>query len=683
VYAEGLNASLLATLERPDLRIVAQGLRVRFDLASNQVFHVERDGEIVLGPACLGGGRTCAFHLRHAIEIAWLSAAPEFEPCLAGLAAARVAALFWRLDAPGEVAPAPWIDAMADAAPPAHERLTAIWRCLAPLQTGASGEPDEITGAALARAWPSLGPVEQLLAAGGDARLAIDAGSRLNHYGCSHRPRPWAITYASSTASSLSERGFAGAEASRRRMACAALAGAGEQAALAEARRVQDAIAGHYGLPPDAGVVLAASGTDCELLALALASMADDRPVCNIVTAPDETGSGVPLASIGRHFAADTARATIVAKGALIAGMRDDIVRADLAVRHPDGTLIPPAEVDAACERLVGEAVAAGRRVLLHYLDLSKTGLLAPSIECVARLGRRHRGSIDVVVDGCQARLTAARVRSYVEVGWIVMVTGSKFFTGPPFCGALLLPAPMMRRLDARPLPAGLADYTGRADWPARAAGASAMPQTANLGMVLRWQAAIAEMQAFARVPASRKREILDLFTHALTEAIDAHPDLVRVQAPPLRRPALGDAQPGWDEIQTIIPFVILGADKRPLDLAEARRVYRWLNADVSGALPNYLPASDRFLAGLRCHIGQPAPVADGSGGLAGALRLSAGARLVSGEPSHEGIDDRARLAREIADAKACLDKLALLLRHHAALAAIDPPPSFGAPADP
>jgi hypothetical protein len=287
------------------------------------------------------------------------------------------------------------------------------------------------------------------------------------------------------------------------------------------------------------------------------------------------------------------------------------------------------------------------------------------------------------VVDACQARLTAARVRSFVEVGWTVLVTGSKFFTGPPFCGALLLPAATVTRLAGRPLPAGLADYSGRLDWPEAVQAAQDLPEGVNAGMLLRWQAAIAEMDAFSRVPATRAREILEQFTGAVREAIDENPDLVRVGAPPLRRPALGDADAGWDEIATIIAFLVLDASRKPLGLEEARRFYGWLNADVTAALPSYLPASERFLAGLRCHIGQPAPVADGEGGIAGALRISAGARLVSGEPSHEGIDDAARVAREIADARACLDKLSLLIRHRVLLDLHDPQPSFGAPPEP
>ena len=64
-------------------------------------------------------------------------------------------------------------------------------------------------------------------------------------------------------------------------------------------------------------------------------------------------------------------------------------------------------------------------------------------------------------------------------------------------------------------------------------------------------------------------------------------------------------------------------------------------------------------------------------GVMAGALRISVGARLLSGEPSHEGLAAPVRMAREIADVRRILDKIDLLLRHWPALAAMDPEPCF------
>src|SRR5260221_12500275 len=70
------------------------------------------------------------------------------------------------------------------------------------------------------RADPGAGPLEgpravdpaaQLLTAGGDSRLLVDPATGLNAYGCSPTPRPWAITFASTTATSISDGAFAAA----------------------------------------------------------------------------------------------------------------------------------------------------------------------------------------------------------------------------------------------------------------------------------------------------------------------------------------------------------------------------------------------------------------------------------------------------------------------------------------
>lgn len=719
VFAENLNTRLLAALDRPDLRVVADRQQIVFDATLDGAFRADPEGQVVLGAACLGEERVCAFHIRHALELSMLLdaatrvAADKGEavavdlPILAGLCAARVAARFWLLDASptgNEAPPDPvsWLGPMAGLLMPDVDTLSVVWARIRHLQgstyrllraerTGQddSTVPDGVVQA-LAACWDRLGPAETLMATGGDARLMVDPRTGLNHYGCSHRPRPWAITFASSTASSLSERGFAGAEAARKRLAVAALAGRLPEALTGEAERVREAVGRHYELAGSSGIVLTASGTDSEMAALAVCCLPDasgasmQRPVSNVLLAPEETGAGVPLASAGRHFASDTARGRPVDKGEWVAGFPTDTRVLSIPIRDGAGRLLPPADVDAACIRLVDTEAETGRTVLLHRLDLSKTGLLAPSMGCLETLQARLGGKLEVVIDACQARLDHRRVQDYIVRGWMVMITGSKFFTGPPFCGALLLPARLATRLHGPDrLPEGLADYGGAADWPP-GASAPVADGAVNLGMVLRWQAALAEMAAFALVPERLASERTSAFIAGVEDAIAASPHVAAVEVPAPLRPAPAPADlTCWDQLQTIRSFLVLACDvdgvRRPLDMARTRLVYRWLNADVSRALPDAAADADRMLARLLCHIGQPAPVADDRlvGAMAGALRISVGARLLSGEPSHEGLAAPVRMAREIADVRRVLDKIDLLLRHWPALAAIDPEPRF------
>jgi hypothetical protein len=671
-------------LHLPELRLILGGLDIRLDEALSEPFVLDDAGRVVLGaPVFVASGETL-FHLRHAMELGWLAGVAE--SALAGLAAARCAALAVALETTAGVGaslPA-WVAPMTSQAAPDISIIRLIWTRLARHQPGLADA--EVTPAAYDRlvdAWPLVGPTEWLMEQGGDARLGIDPITGLNGYGCSHRPRPWAVTFASSTASSSSERGWLGAEAARRRMIAASFAGSARSGVTQEAACVRDALAAHFALPPQTAVVLAASGTDSELIALALAATGADRPIANILLAPEETGSGVPLAARGRHFAIDTARGASVPKGETVPGFRDDTSLVPIAVRRPDGGVRASAEVDADCVAAVAHAIAAGQRPVLHILDVSKTGLRAPSMSCAAALGAQYGDAMDVVVDACQTRLNPGTVRDYIERGWIVQITGSKFFTGPPFSGALLAPAAVAGRLADRPLPAGLGLYSGRAEWPSDQPGLESLLPDGNHGLVMRWQAALAEMKAFAEVPALRRRSVLHRFVCHVDQCIAGTPGLLAVSPRPTEGQLLD-----WDATETIRCFAIrqtAAAAEDPaqgelreafLDIAGARKVYVWLNADLYPALHGVVADQDHAVLRRRCHIGQPVAVAV-HGRPAAALRVSAGARLVSGEPSLAHLDPDERLERELSDVTLLFRKVSLILAFFDRLSAANPRPSY------
>ncbi len=671
-------------LRQPELRLLLAGLDIGSDDELAEPFILTGAGRLMLGRPILHSAEGRLFHLRHALELGWLATVAT--PSLAGVSAARCAALAVALDSDGGTGtslPA-WVAPVASQTVPDFTILGLIWTRLARRQPAATDAVlSQEDYARLADAWTIIGPTEWLMEQGGDARLATDPFTGLNGYGCSHRPRPWAVTFASSTASSSSERGYLGAEAARRRMIQTSFRQPAVQAVTGEAERVRQALAMHFALPPQTAVVLAASGTDSELIALALAAAADDRPVTNILLAPEETGSGVPLAARGRHFAIDTARGAAVPKGDTVAGFRDDTSLCAIAVRQADGGVRPPAAVDAECVAAVEAAIAAGRRPVLHILDVSKTGLRAPSLACAGALAHRHGAAMDVIVDACQTRLNPGTVRDYIERGWIVQITGSKFFTGPPFSGALLAPPAVAARLAARTLPEGLALYCGRADWPTGQPGLDRLSPAGNHGLVMRWQAALAEMQAFADVTGTRRRAVLHRFVGHVERCIAQTPGLIAVN----HRPAAHDA-PDWDTADTIRSFAILdpladggersttGRAARYLDLTASRKVYVWLNADLSPALAGLVAPADERVLRQRCHIGQPVAVAVG-GHPAAALRVSAGARLVSGEPSLAHLEPEERLVRELSDVTLLFRKLSLILMHFDHLTAVNPLPSY------
>jgi hypothetical protein len=631
--------------------------------AISSIFEITPAGAVTLGPAALSSPTTLPFHLRLALEMAYLSNHGLGKP-LAALAAARAAAVFATEDA--DALPA-WAKLMARDAAPAEADLQRV------ADTLPGGPATRHDIAAIREVWSLLGPAEALMETGGDIRLQTDPRSALNGYGCSHRPRPWAVTFASSTASSSSERGFAGADRERLRTTLA-LFRRGKRAAVRHAlQKVRASITKSFALPADSAVILAASGTDTELLALAITHLAPQNlPILNILIAPEETGRGVPMAARGRHFAVNTALGHEVNFEAPIAGFRDDTELANVALRDAGGTVRPHAEIEAQLHNLVARGIAAGKHVLLHTLDLSKTGLLAPRPAFLATLRAEFGAHFDIVVDACQTRLSAASINAYLALNALVLITGSKFLTGPPFAGAALVPGPLAARLAAGALPEGLGAYFGRDEFPEHCPAASVLPPIGNYGLALRWHAALAELRALNRIPLRRRADIITAFGAVVIREAAANPSLTLLPQPAFSR--TGSDEP-WELCPSIFSLAIKAphAPGRCLTPVEARAMYLWLNTDLSPWLRHAGTVASRI-----CHIGQPVKLPQtGVESGQGVLRISAGARLISGEPSHKGLRFKTRLQREMNDLAMVFNKIDLILRNWALLWAADPAPRY------
>ena len=208
-------------------------------------------------------------------------------------------------------------------------------------------------------------------------------------------------------------------------------------------------------------------------------------------------------------------------------GVLVDLV--DIPVRDEAGRVRPSAEIAARMEAGIAAAKAAGRHTLVHAVHGSKTGLILPSLADLDRIQSRHGGDVTLVIDACQARITAEAIRDYLARGAIVFVTGSKFMGGPPFSGFALVPRAMMARAAA--LPAGLATIFRRAEWPAQWPGVERLPEGANLGLWLRLDASIFELERFQKLSAAEVERVILAF-HAAVRAEVVEPTPARRVAP-------------------------------------------------------------------------------------------------------------------------------------------------------
>jgi hypothetical protein len=356
----------------------------------------------------------------------------------------------------------------------------------------------------------------QLMTTGGDARIVLSPETGLNRYHSAPRPSE-VLAYASSTANDISSDAFAHVTA---RLADFAPQGTMSGADYArELEQLRTRIRAAYRLPDDTGIVFAASGTDLEYVALACTAGKAERGTHNVLLGADEVGSGCIYSAYGQYFAESTALGMSTKAGEPVPGLGETHVEMiDIPVRDQDGYGRRSSEITAAIEEAVGNGDAAGRHGLIHVVHGSKTGLILPVLDDIDRLGARHSDRITFVVDACQARITPQAAATYLERGAIVFVTGSKFMGGPPFSGFALIPPALAR--SAAPLPQGFATLFRRAEWPAGWPGAAKLQDDANLGLLLRLEASIFELERFSKLTPDEITRVILAFHRAVRSEI-------------------------------------------------------------------------------------------------------------------------------------------------------------------
>jgi hypothetical protein len=251
--------------------------------------------------------------------------------------------------------------------------------------------------------------------------------------------------------------------------------------------------------------------------------------------------------------------------------------------------------------------------VLLQAMEASKFGWKAPSDALLGEIATRWPGRVQIVADACQLRISRDRLAALLDKGMMVLVTGSKFFTGPAFSGAVLVPTALSARLAGMDATTGhLAGYATRFDWPrAWTKLRSRFTHRFNFGLWLRWQAALEEMRLYYAVPRDFRDHLVQVFGEEMQLLVGASPHLAFLDG----GETVGPSAP------TIFPVRLMKEDDT-LCASACTEVYRVLRRDMSAHAAN---ARDADVLRLACQIGQPVALAHGKA----ALRFSLSARIV------------------------------------------------------
>lgn len=432
-------------------------------------------------------------------------------------------------------------------------------------------------GAALALLAPQL---DMLLAAGGGARIWPDPASGRTAWGTTSRPAGHEIWFSSTSAQAISQSAWDANLALLARLTRNAHAQPLSLSAWFDDIRL--GIARHFA-GAQACVLLAATAAQARLFARAIAMRLLRRRLVEIASTPAESA----------HFEA---------------GGGADIITLSIDLRHPDGEPRERADIDAEALALGEAALESGAALLLHLLDTSKTGLSGISRGAARAIERAAPGRALTLVDACEGRAYRNEIRGDLEHGRMVLVSGSHFSGGPAFCAALLLPAEMAAELAADNIAPGAAPAGARFDLPPALRGlfASSAAPPANIGLGLRWAAALCELDAYFRIDPDLRRAVLETFSRK-ARAMAARRVFLTVEA---AVPGAGD-----DPLRESIVTLILNAPAGPRAAL-----------DYAGALRAALARPCPGLAGdAICHIGHPILTGERA-----ALSVSASAPMAS-----------------------------------------------------
>jgi hypothetical protein len=497
-------------------------------------------------------------------------------------------------------------------------------------------------------------PTAELMALGGDARITLDEASGLNSYGCAPKPVP-SISYASSTASTVSSGAFAQARAFHYQLQLAAREKPYDLVYAEAMEKARERLRRLYRLPAQTSIAFGPSGTDLEYLVLAIA-LRDSEVVRNIVVEVDEVGSGCLNAQHGRYFAPFTALGLDVSTGSPVPGFPPERVRLETVhVRAESGQLHDPALRERMLADVLAEAIEAGERPLLHVVHRSKTGLIAPPPPVLERLVARFGDSMDVVVDACQGRISPEMIRSYLDLDATVFVTGSKFLGGPPFSAFALVPERLSRRmLEPSAAAEGLGGFFARGEMPADWASMDAiLPRVPNFGLLLRLECGLFELGRLLTFPMEAVSEVITAFAEVLRDLPANTPFSL------LPGDVSDETEALWPLDRTMLHTLHIHAPHPvhggPLTFEDARAVYASLYSDIS---EHFSDPQERMIAAEPCHVGQPVRCMRlQNGAWAATLRLSLSAPHIS---QVAGLDPgalRERLRTDIGwiAAKVCL----------------------------
>lgn len=228
-------------------------------------------------------------------------------------------------------------------------------------------------------------------------------------------------------------------------------------------------------------VFLGPSGTDAVYFPLLFSrERFPEKKILNIITCIEELGSGTINAGQGKYFAGTNQFGGKTPKGEDIID-QDFIETQYLSARCAKGTIEDPKD---NLKDLIQSN--PDKNIIVSLVVGSKSGIE----DNLSWIDELNADNVQWNVDMCQFRHSSELIENLTSKGVSVMITGSKFYQAPPFCGAILIPERWMKEIEHLEQLEHFNLFTkifSKYDLPIPLREKTNLPQEINKGGVLRW----------------------------------------------------------------------------------------------------------------------------------------------------------------------------------------------------
>lgn len=322
------------------------------------------------------------------------------------------------------------------------------------------------------------------------------------------------------------------------------------------------------------------SGSDMMYLPLLFQAMLHPgQEIINIVSCPEELGSGSKAAAENAYYAEWNQFGARIPMGEQVSEEIQARVHF-LDARAESGHIVDRKQ---AIRDLI--AKHPGQPLVGNLVFGSKSG-----IKDDLAIIDEFREGVMWVVDMCQFRTDRTLIHDLIGKGVMIMVTGSKFYQAPPFCGALLVPKQWTAMLATKPaqVAKGFEHLFTAYDFPtALPAVREQLPAFKNVGLRLRWEIALREMEAYMAFSQDEANGLIRRWSQVVTGRL-AQSDYFRLM-------------PNIELTNdSIVSFMVL-VQGRALNNAELKKLFDYLVLSRHEGLRDY----DRIFLGQPVQYGE------------------------------------------------------------------------------